>query len=125
MSAGQAKNGPRTGPRTERGRISIINANVINGSRCFVPVLPGESEIAWRELLDGVRARIQPADRLEEEMVYHLSLSFWQALRLHKYEKTATHKQLEDAAKDESLFGHSDAMTQLLERGVESVKAVL
>jgi len=125
MSSSQAKNGPRTGPRTPHGRISIINANVINGSRCFVPVLPGESEIAWRELLDGVRARIQPADRLEEEMVYHLSLSFWQALRLHKYEKAATHKQLEDAAKDESLFGHSDAMTQLLERGVESVKSEL
>ena len=69
MSSSQAKNGPRTGPRTPHGRISIINANVINGSRCFVPVLPGESEIAWRELLDGVRARIQPADRLEEEMV--------------------------------------------------------
>jgi hypothetical protein len=125
MSAGQAKNGPRTGPRTERGRISIINANVINGARCFVPVLPGESETAWLGLLDGVRQRIQPANRLEEEMTFHLALSFWQALRLHKYEKGATHKQLEDAAKDESLFGHSDAMTQLLERGVESVKAEL
>jgi len=84
MSAGQAKNGPRTGPRTARGRVSIINANVINGARCFVPVLEGESETAWRELLDGIRARIQPADCLEEEMVYHLSLSLWQALRLHK-----------------------------------------
>ena len=46
-------------------------------------------------------------------------------MRLHKYEKAATHKQLEDAAKDESLFGHSDAMTQLLERGVESVRSEL
>src|SRR6516225_2714463 len=125
MSSSQAKNGPRTGPRTPHGRVSIINANVINGSRCFVPVLPGESEIAWRELLNGVRARIQPADRLEEEMVYHLSLSLWQALRLHKYERAATRKQLDDAAKDESLFGHSDAMTQLLERGLESVRSEL
>jgi hypothetical protein len=76
-------------------------------------------------LLDGVRARIEPADRLEEEMTYHLSLSLWQALRLHRYEQAATHKQIEDAAKDESLFGDGDAMGQLLVRGVESIKAEL
>ena len=125
MGASQAKNGSRTGPRTARGRVSIINANVINGARCFVPVLAGESETTWLELLDGIRQRIQPADRLEEEMTYHLALSFWQALRLHKYERAAAHKQLEDVAKHESLFGDGDAMTQLLERGVESVKAEL
>jgi len=125
MSAGHHKNGSRTGPRTERGRVSIIHANVTNGAGCFSPVLPGETEADWLAVLNGVRERIQPADRLEEEMTYHLALSFWQALRLHKYELAATHKQMENAAQDESLFGHSDAMTQLLERGVESVKAEL
>ena len=58
-------------------------------------------------------------------MSYHLALSFWQALRLHKYERAATHKQLEDAAKEQSLYGDGDAMMRLLERGVESVKAEL
>jgi hypothetical protein len=47
----------------------------------------------------------------------------WQALRLCKYEQAVTHKQMEDVAKDESLFGHGDAMLRLLSRGVESVKA--
>src|SRR5262249_35041823 len=110
MSSGQAKNGPRTGPRTARGRVSIINANVINGARCFVPVLEGESGTAWHALLDGIRSRIEPADRLEEEMTCNLALSFWQALRLHRYERAATHREMVDAAKDENLFGHSDAM---------------
>jgi hypothetical protein len=87
--------------------------------------LPGETEADWLAVSRGVRERIQPADRLEEEMTYHLALSFWQAMRLHKYEKAATHKQLEDAAEHEDLFDHSDAMTQLLSRGVESLKAEL
>src|SRR6516225_2898780 len=108
MNVGQAKNGPRTA----RGRVSIIHANVTNGGGCFSPVLPGETEADWLAVSRGVRERIQPADRLEEEMTYHLALSFWQAMRLHKYEKAATHKQLEDAAEHEDLFDHSDAMTQ-------------
>jgi hypothetical protein len=114
-----------SGFKTERGRMTIVGARTSNGARCFSPVLPREREEDWLAVLGGVRERIQPADRLEEEMSYHLALSFWQALRLHKYEKAATHKQLEDAAKDESLFGHSDAMTRLLERGVESVRSEL
>jgi hypothetical protein len=55
-------------------------------------------------VLDGVRCRIQPTDRLEEEMTYHLALSFWQALRLHKYERAATDRQIGDAAKDETFL---------------------
>jgi hypothetical protein len=121
MARGQRSDGFTS----ERGRLTIVGAAVSNGSTSFSPVLPGESETTWLELLDGVRQRIQPADRLEEEMSYHLALSFWQALRLHKYERAATDRQIGDAAKDESLFGDGDAMTQLLERGVESVKAEL
>jgi hypothetical protein len=121
MSTGQAK----YGPQTSRGRVSIIHANVTNGAICFSPVLPGEREEDWLAVLSGVRERIQPADRLEKEMSYHLALSFWQALRLHKYERAATHKQLEDVAKEQGIFSDGDAMAQLLERGVESVKADL
>jgi hypothetical protein len=64
----------KSGPRTTSGRLSIINANVVNGARCFSPVLPGETEVDWLAVLRGVRTRIQPADRLEEEMTYHLAL---------------------------------------------------
>jgi hypothetical protein len=44
-----------------------------------------------------VRERIQPADRLEEEMAYNLAMALWQAQRLHRYEKAATHRQIESA----------------------------
>jgi hypothetical protein len=111
------------GPRTARGRVSIIHATVTNGAVSFTPVLPGELEQDWLAVLNGVRERIKPADKLEEEMTYHLAISLWQALRLCKYERAVTHKQMEDVAKDESLFGHGDAMLRLLSRGVESVKA--
>jgi hypothetical protein len=119
--AGGHKSG---GFKTERGRMTLV-ARTSNGARCFSPVLPGEREEDWLAVLGGVRERIQPADRLEEEMTYHLALSFWQALRLHKYERAATHKQMVDVAKEESLFGDGDAMTQLLERGVKSIKSEL
>src|SRR4029077_9320833 len=43
----------------------------------------------------------------------------------HKYERAATQKQLDDVAKEESLFGDDDAMMQVLSRGVESLKTEL
>jgi hypothetical protein len=121
MAGGHKSNGFKT----ERGRLTIVGAQTSNGALCFSPVLPGEREENWHALLDGVRQRIQPADRLEEEMVFNLAMALWQSRRLCRYEKAATHNQIENSAKEDSLFGGSDAMTQLLERGVESVKAEL
>src|ERR1700746_774644 len=121
MAKGQQSNGFTT----DRGRLTIVGARTSNGAFSFTPVIPGEREEDWLALLDGVRQRIQPTDRLEEEMTYHLALSFWQALRLHKYERAATHKQLDEAAKEERLFGDGDAMMQVLSRGVESLKTEL
>jgi hypothetical protein len=79
------------GPQTARGKVSIIHANVITGVRCFSPVLPGESEHEWQTHLSGLQTRFAPADTLEEEMVFQLAISFWQARRLSRYEKAATY----------------------------------
>jgi hypothetical protein len=100
MSVGHHKHGPRPA----RGRVSIFHANITNGAGCFSPVLSGESKADWLEVLEDVRSRIQPTDRLEEEMTYYLALSFWQALRQHKYERAATHKQMKDVAKGETFL---------------------
>jgi hypothetical protein len=121
MAGGHKSNGFKT----ERGRLTIVGAQTSNGALCFSPVLPGEREEDWRALLDGVGQRIQPADRLEEEMVFNLAMALWQSRRLCRYEKAATHNQMENSAKEDSLFGDSDAMTQLLSRGGDSVKAEL
>jgi hypothetical protein len=111
------------GPKTENGRLSIAQIHVTTGVGCFSPVLPAEREEDWLAVLNGVRERIQPADRLEEEMAYNLAMALWQAQRLHRYEKAATHRQIESVA---ASFGSSaDAVTQILVRGVESVKAEL
>jgi hypothetical protein len=118
MSAGQAK----YGPQTSRGRVSIIHANVINGARCFSPVLPGEREEDWRAILDGVSARIGPVDKLEEEMVFNLAIALWQARRLSRYERAVTHKQLEEGA---TFHSHGDAMSLILERGVDALSTEL
>jgi hypothetical protein len=112
------------GPKTENGRLSIAQIHVTTGVGCFSPVLPAEREADWLAILDGVRERIRPADRLEEEMVYNLAMALWQSRRLDRYEKAATHRQIEEAADGRDFFGsNSDAMSQLLARGVESVKA--
>jgi hypothetical protein len=120
MAGGHKSNGYTT----ERGRMTIVGARTSNGACCFSPVLPGGREEDWLALHNGVRERIHPADRLEEEMVFNLAMALWQSRRLNRYEKAATYRQIEEAAKD--VFEHaSDAMTQLLGRGVESLKAEL
>jgi hypothetical protein len=126
MSQASAQNGRRSsGAKTANGLASIAVANVKDGSRCFTPVLPGERQDEWIGVLDGLRQRFNPADRLEEQLVYHLALSLWQALRLHKYEKAALRKQMEEASEEGNIFGNGDALTQVLTRGVESIRAEL
>jgi hypothetical protein len=120
MSAGHNK----YGPQTSRGRVSIIHANVTNGAVCFSPILPGENEADWLALSDGINARFPPEDRFDEELNFGLAMAFWQERRLQRYVKAATCRQIEAASTD--VFEHaSDAMTQLLKRGVESFKAEL
>src|SRR5215469_147531 len=119
MAGGHKSNGVKT----ERSRMTIVGARTSNGARCFSPVLPGEREEDWLALLGGVRERIQPADRLEEEMVCNLTMALWQSRRLHRYEKAATHRQIEEASRD--VFDDRDAIALLLARGVESVRVEL
>ena len=119
MAKGQQSNGYTT----DHGRLTIIGAQTSNGALCFTPVLPGEREEDWLALLGGVRERIQPADRLEEEMVFNLTMALWQSRRLHRYEKAATHRQIEEASRD--VFDDRDAIALLLARGVESVRVEL
>jgi hypothetical protein len=114
------------GPKTANGRLSIAQIHVTTGAKCFSPVLPAEREEDWLAVLNGIGERIRPADRLEEEMVYNLAIALWQSRRLDRYEKAATHRQIEDAADGGDFLGsNSEAMSQLLARGVESVKAEL
>ena len=75
-----AKGRQSNGFTTDCGRVTIVGARTSNGAFSFTPVIPGEREEDWLALLAGVRERIQPADRVEEEMSYHLALSFWRAL---------------------------------------------
>jgi len=119
MAKGQQSNGYTT----DHGRLTIVGAQTSNGALCFTPVLPGEREEDWLALLGGVRERIQPADRLEEEMVFNLTMALWQSRRLHRYEKAATHRQIEEASRD--VFDDRDAIALLLARGVESVRVEL
>ena len=121
MAGGHKSNGFTT----ERGRVTIVGALTSNGAFSFTPVIPGEREEDWLALLSGIRERFQPADRLEEEMVFNLALAFWQSRRLHRYEKAATHRQIEDTATTDGMLGSGGAMAQLLVRGVETVKAEL
>jgi hypothetical protein len=119
MAGGHKSNGFKT----ERGRLTIVNAAVSNGATSFTPTLPGELESDWRTLVQGLNQRIQPADRLEEEMVFNLAMALWQSRRLHRYEKAATHRQIEEASG--YVLGDGDAMALLLARGAESIKAEL
>jgi hypothetical protein len=108
---------------TDRGRVTIVGAGTSNGAICFTPILPGENEHEWQAHLSGLQTRFAPADTLEEEMVFQLAISFWQARRLSRYEKAALHAQMDAASEEEKLFGKGDAFSQVLTRGVESIAA--
>jgi hypothetical protein len=110
---------------TDRGRVTIVGARTSNGAICFTPILPGENEHEWQTHLNGLQSRFVPADTLEEEMVFQLAISFWQARRLHRYEKAAVHAQMDAAAEEGKLFGKGDAFSQVLARGVESIEAAI
>jgi hypothetical protein len=108
---------------TDHGRVTIVSAGTSNGAISFTPVLPGESEHEWQAHLSGLQTRFAQADTLEEEMVFQLAISFWQARRLSRYEKAALHAQMDAASEEGKLFGQGDAFSQVLSRGVESIEA--
>jgi hypothetical protein len=121
MSNGHKSNGYTT----ERGRLTIVSARTSNGARCFEPTLPGEDPEAWLALSDGINTRFPPEDRFDEELNFGLAIALWQERRLQRYIKAITYRQIEEAAIDVFHQETGDAMTLLLERGVESVRSEL
>jgi hypothetical protein len=91
MPRGVPYNGPKSsGYKTEDGRISIITHAVADGSRCWTPVLPTESEEEWQKRLDGIIASLNPGSYLEEQLARQVALTFQQWDRLHRHEKIKT-----------------------------------
>ncbi|HZC35179.1 MAG TPA: hypothetical protein VE242_06180 [Chthoniobacterales bacterium] len=53
--------------------------------------LPGESEQAWLNHLEGLRGSLQPANYHEEEIVRNVALGYWQLRRVSFYEAAKMH----------------------------------
>jgi hypothetical protein len=119
MPPGHPSNGPLSnGAKTERGRLTIVKANVSNGTRCFSPVLPGETEQEWLADLDGIRASLAPTNYHEEELCRNIALTYWQARRVHKYERAQLRQQMEE----EPSYSGGAEMAEVIEAGLETMK---
>jgi hypothetical protein len=117
-----AANGLKSnGPKTERGRLSILAANVTNGSRCWSPVLPGESQQDWEVRLEGVRQSLNPANYLQEQLAFNVALTFQQWDRLHRYERANILEHIEQEVSHR--FFDKDKAEAILNLGAEKLRS--
>jgi hypothetical protein len=77
---------------------------------------------SWAAHLAGIRASLQPGNYHEEQIVYHIALAYWQAIRLCKYETAALRAQIENYP---SYNDDWDQLDEVLSRGVDSLKAAM
>jgi hypothetical protein len=113
------------GAKTRQGKLTILSAKVVDGSRCWSPVLPAiEREEDWQARLAAVTASLQPGSYLEEQLAYQAALSLQQWDRLHRFEKAQTAHQMEEVVND-PFSEHREAAHTVLEAGLVAIKAQL
>jgi hypothetical protein len=128
MPPPSAQNGRHsTGVKTKEGKLSILTANVSNGSRCWLPVLPTESEEAWNHRLEEVKKSLKPGSYLEEQLAGQVALVLQQWDRLHRFEKVKTVHEMRESV-DDPFSGHGEhgeAALALLETGISTTREQL
>jgi hypothetical protein len=113
------------GPKTREGKLTILSFKVVDGSRCWSPVLPAiEREEDWQARLAAVTASLKPGSYLEEQLAYQTALTLQQWDRLHRYERAQTAHQMKEAL-DDPFGEHTDSARTVLEMGVASLKVQL
>ena len=128
MPHGGNGNGVKShGAKTREGKLTILSVKVVDGSRCWSPVLPAiEREEDWQARLAAVNSSLNPGNYLEEQLAYQAALSLQQWDRLHRYERAQTAHQMKETL-DDPFGDHagSEAAHTLLEAGLATIKAQL
>jgi hypothetical protein len=102
MPRGGNGNGCKSnGAKTREGKLTILSVKVVDGSRCWSPVLPAvEREEDWQARLSAVTASLNPGNYLEEQLAYQAALSLQQWDRLHRYERAQTAHHMNEAVNE-------------------------
>jgi hypothetical protein len=126
MPRGGNGNGCKSnGYKTREGKLTILSAKVIDGSRCWSPVLPAiETEEDWQARLVAVNSSLKPGSYLEEQLAYQAALSLQQWDRLHRYERAQTAHQMKETL-DDPFGEHTDRARTVMEMGAAALKSQL
>jgi hypothetical protein len=89
VAANRANAHKSTGPRSETGKAAARYNAVRHGHFAREVLLPGDSAVEFEELLEGVRAQLQPEGTLEELIVQRLAAAYWRLRRAYRFEAKA------------------------------------
>lgn len=87
--AGIPKSVRSGGPKTEAGKVASSRNALKTGAYSSMAVIPGESEVDFRELHEEFLASFKPSDVAESSMVRELAVLTWKKLRLERLEQAA------------------------------------
>jgi hypothetical protein len=104
---------PKHGQISSRGRRNQIASRLNHGIRSRSPVLlPLESEVEWREHLEGFRQSYVPVGEAEENLVHLIAYQFWRWIgRLIPYERDLTLAKMTTPGDD--LLGEGPSSTDI------------
>jgi hypothetical protein len=86
------------GPKGHKGRQVAARNAISHGLWAESPVIPGESQRAWEDHLQGYRESIKPGTYYEEVQVYNAAGASWRLRRLDGYEHGVIVNQFEALA---------------------------
>lgn len=88
-AANRANAQKSTGPRSKAGKAAARCNAIRHGHFAREVLLPSDSAAEFQELLDGVRAQLQPDGPLDDLIVQRLAAGYWRLRRAYRFEVKA------------------------------------
>jgi hypothetical protein len=86
IAANRRNAGKSTGPKTARGKAAIGRNALRHGLAAERVVCFDETEADFAAFAEGIRAALEPADPIEEQLVERIALGAWRLRRTYRVE---------------------------------------
>lgn len=93
------------GPRTAAGKAIAARNSLKTGAYSSAMILPGESEIEFKELKDSLLVDLQAVGMMESALVNELAVIVWKKLRVDQVEHRSVLQRLNERFTPESFYG--------------------